>query len=311
MTIRVLGPIRREGERSEEDGHRDYQITFLVETTDQLDGPQAVTFASGLPAIGSAWTYGNDSDVGAYCTPYIKIQPSGRQKSDDPVFYWELQYRFTSRPLKNCQTSGYDNPILRPDKVSGSFVERQRKVRKDRNGNALLTTSKEEVEAEVEASFPTVRIEQYWGLLELPTLAQMVGGVNDSSLWGLAARTIKLGNVSWEKNQFGTCFNYYTRSLEFEIDYGTWDRSDIPNKGQKMIRGKWTESGGTYSYTVDSGASVSNAFDYIDAVDVRGNSVENYLNTSTGAPSSSETFLPTKELRNEYNFLALGIPTIF
>ena len=96
-----------------------------------------------------------------------------------------------------------------------------------------------------------------------------------------------------------------------EIDYGTWDRSDIPNKGQKMIRGKWTESGGTYSYTVDSGASVSNAFDYIDAVDVRGNSVENYLNTSTGAPSSSETFLPTKELRNEYNFLALGIPTIF
>lgn len=315
MATKVLGPILREGERSMEDGHRDYNITFLVETTDHLDGPQAITLASGLPTVGSTWTFGNDFDAGAFCTPYVKVQPSGRQASDEPVHYWNASYKFTSRPLKNCESQSYDNPILRPDKVSGSFVERSIKVRKDKDGNAILTTSKEEVEVEESKSYPTVRIEQYDSVLGLSTFAEMVNGVNTNSLWGLAARTIKLANVAWERNQYGSCFNYYTRVLDFEINYNTWDRSDIANKGQKVIKGSWVKSGTSpneiHTWTPHSGASVTNAHDYIDAHDYKGNSIEVYLDSVTGGMAAAETFLATKQLRVGYDFLTLGIPTSF
>lgn len=315
MVMTVLGPISRTGERSAEDGHRDYEVTFLIETTAPLDGPQSITFASGLPTIGLPWTYGNDFDSGAFCTPYVKVQPSSRQQPDEPVTYWEASYKFTSRPLKNCSTQSYDNPILRPDKVSGSFVEKSTRVRKDKDGNAILTTSKEQIEIEESKAYPTVRIEQYTSVLGLANFAQMVNGVNLNALWGLSPRTIKLSNVAWEKNQYGTCFDYYTRVLDFEIDYNTWDRSDIPNKGQKVIRGDWVKSGTdpnfVYTWTPNSGASITNAYDYIDAHDYKGNSIEVYLDPTTGGMSATETYLPTKQLRVAYDFLSLGVPTSF
>ena len=300
------------GGRNETDGYRDYWIKFFVESF-AGDGPQTVTFASGLPFVGQPWNYGNDFDSGAYCTPFIGITQHGPAEEDGEPF-WILEYKFTSRPRANCQDYQYDNPVLRPPKVSGSFIERSIKVRKDKDGEDILTTSHELVEVQETKAYPVVQIEQYGLDLGLSTFSTMVNGVNDAPLWGLAARTVKLSNVSWQKLQWGSCFDYYTRFLDFEINFSTWDHSYIPNKGQKMIRGAWVYTPppvDTWLYSIDEGADADNPTDYIDAYDPRGSSVENWLDPDTGAPTDTPNYLDEKKLRTEHNFLTLGIPTSF
>lgn len=311
MTTTLQGPIFRNGTRSAEDGHRDYTIKFLVYSDDPLDGPQTITFTPGLPYIGQPWTYGNDFDGGAFCTPHLRIEPI--QSGQDPVKTWSIEYKFTSRPLNQCSDFEFDNPLMEPDRVSGGFVERSIKATKDRFGNIIKNIAFETVEIDEDKAFPTVRIEQNDSLLRLSTFADMVNAVNKFPLWGLPKRTIKLGNVSWERKLFGACFVFYKRVLEFHVDFRTWDRDDIPHTGTKAIRGQWKydEATETYTWFKSNNTSVNNQLDYVAFKDQYGNPTEVFLDPVLGTPTSAPVFFNTLELRPERDFLELGIPTSF
>jgi hypothetical protein len=60
-------------------------------------------------------------------------------------------------------------------------------------------------------------------------------------MWGLAARTVKLAGFTWAQVFYGTCDYYYTRDFDFEINYGTWDRTLI-DKGTKVLFGEYTDA---------------------------------------------------------------------
>lgn len=311
MTTTSQGPIFRNGTRSAEDGHRDYSIKFLVHSDDKLDGPQAVTFTPGLPFIGQPWSFGNDFDGGAFCTPFVGVEPI--QGGQDPVTTWAVEYRFTSRPLTQCSHFTFDSPLMEPDRVSGSFAERSIKATKDRNGNVIKNIAFETVEIDEDKSFPTVRIEQNDSQLRLSTFANMVNGVNQFPLWGLPKRTIKLANVTWERKAYSACFFFYKRVLEFHIDFRTWDRDDVPHTGTKALRGSWEylPDSETYRWFKSKNAEVNNPQDYVVFKDQHGNATEVFLDPVLGTPSEEPVFFDTLELRPEYNFLELGIPTSF
>ena len=315
MSSTYLGRVSWKGRRDKE-GNREYELTHRVRTTTRSDGPQVVFNTSGLPAIGSAWSFGNDFDGWAYCTPEM-TDTALRGAHDVPEKYWDVTQKFTTRAdQKRCQDAQIDNPLQEPQKVSGSFIKRTKVTEKDRNGNLIMSSSlKDGIKVERDISNATVIIEQNVGSLGLATFTAMVDSVNDRTLWGLSSRKIKLGNISWSRRLYGLCSFYYTRTFEFEIDFNGWDLTDIADKGKHCLRGSWSKTKPyLWMQGTNDGAALNPAEegDY-DVAKSPGEEPEPcLLNGAGGRLTDLENpkFISPPEIYEQTNFLLLGIPTV-
>ena len=240
MTAAVIGgPLSKSVARDEE-GYRTYKIKHRIKTTDPLDGPQIALTATGLPAIGSFWNFDNDVDAWCFCLPTIVLKAQ-EQKKNELVNYWTAEQTFTNKPFDRCQTTTIDDPLLEPQKVSGSFVKFQEEAVVDRDGYLILSSSHEQYrgsQVEFDSNKPTVRVEQNVATLDLDVFSQNIDDVNDAILWGLGPRRVKLSNVSWERKYHGVCNIYYTRIFDFDIDYNTFDKY-LLDEGKKVLNGHW------------------------------------------------------------------------
>lgn len=305
MAAESLGPVGWEMSRDEE-SHRTYRIVFKVKTDDVNDGPFTILGATGIPATGVGWGYGNDLDPYALCWPTAKVtqHPAIRNRESKGLL-WYVEKIFSTKPLTRCQTATVTDPLSEPQKVSGSFVKYVKKTEIDRNGNAIKTSSHEPIKVERDANRPSVVIEQNVAALGLPTFSAMVDTLNDATLWGLAARRIKLSNVSWERKLYGTCTYYYTRRFEFDIRYEGWDEADIVDSGFKKFD------------TTIPGGNRNNPAHYILANDRRGHGPPVKVpldgNGDILGVGASPVMIPGSpiEVLEESNFLTLGIPTSF
>lgn len=301
MTATAIG--RTKWTLNEDDeGWRDYDLQYLVMTSDVDDGPAVVFFASGLPTIGTPWLFGNDDDPWAHRTPYARVSPI---VTKEPNKWWTIDLKFSNRPRWRCQDEQIDDPLAEPQRLSGSFVKYVKKVQKDRNGNLILSSSHELITGlEMDANRPNVIVEQNVSSLGAPTFASMVDTLNDATLWGLAARKIKLSNVSWEKRLYGVCSYYYTRRLEFDIRFEGFDHTDVADAGYKKF---------DLETWPDTPANRADPTKYVIAKDRAGeNSPVKILLDGNGDPLTDPTspvFLPTIELYPQSNFSLLGIPT--
>ena len=299
----------------DKEGHREYTLVTLVETSDVADGPQVVGNCSGLAAIGSIWAEGNDVDAWAFCWPTMRVerhQPNG----GEPGTFWLVTQTFNTRPLNRCQDTKVEDPLLEPDKVSGSFTKYTMEATVDKDGNPIENSSGEELRGnkiEIDSNRVTVRIEQNVANLELPLITELMNTVNDDVLWGLAARTIKLSSVAWERKLYGSCNYYYTRILDFDIDFNTFDRT-IWDEGTKVLKGSYADDGGGSWENEDIGGSSPDKDSYshyIQAVDRNGNNTTVKLD-SDGNPADEIADINTIlfQFYTEQNFLLLGIPIL-
>jgi len=202
-----------------------------------------VLYTPGLPQTGSVWspTGTNDGDVFAYCTPKTNVALHSADK-DAGGNYWKVTKHFTTKPQNRCQDHKVEDPLDEPDKISGSFVKHQRRLTKDKDGAAILTSSLEEIEGLTRpGSNPTVSITQNVADLQLATLVLMIDGVNDAELWEIPARGVMLSSISWSREFYGGCNIYYTRTLDFEVAHDgtnyTHDIDDIVDYGYKVWDG--------------------------------------------------------------------------
>lgn len=231
------------------EGYREYKIKFLLRG-DVGDGPAQALLTPGLPLPGSPWNYGNDFDAWAFCRLNCTLTPIN---ADGPGEFFSAEYTFSTKPLgiDNGQCGngqpGQD-PLLEPQKVSGSFSKYTEEAGYDAYGRPILNSAFEQMrgaKVEFDANRPVVKIDQNVADLELPLLAALQDTVNDDFLWGVAPRCIKLGSSSWERKFYGSCYMYYTRHLEFEINWGTWDRV-LVDEGTKVLSGKWNTTTGLW-----------------------------------------------------------------
>lgn len=328
MTAELLnsGRFSWRGERNEE-GHRTYYVKSKVKTTDFDDGPKTVMACSGLPTIGSTWSgayFGNDSDTVAYCTPYMKIDILS-EKEGDKNKYWTVEQKFTTMPLKRCADEEIEDPLLEPQKVSGSFTKFTKEVAYDRHGDIIRNSAHQPFAGQIvefDDNRPTVRIQQNVASLGLELFTEMVDTVNNATLWGLSARKIKLSNVSWERQVRGVCDYYYTRTFDFEINFQTFDKRAL-DKGTKALNGYFHPSTGLWTLRNINGNPPDpwNPTHFCTIKDLQGENIECLLNgagepiqdangpgTGTGTSGDSPYYY-TIEYYNETNFLLLGIPT--
>jgi len=227
----------------DEEGHRTWTLKSYVECSSKQDGPFTVMQCSGLPQVGDTWAFGNDLDVWAFCYPEMKINQLD-QKDGQASTHWEVEQTFSTKPLKRCNTTQIENPLSEPMKISGSFVKYTKEIVRDMYGFPVLSSSFERLHGpavEFDFNRATVKIEQNVPYLGLETFSLYVDTVNDSTLWGLPPRCVKLSNVQWERKLWGVCNYYYTRAFEFDIDFMTFDRQ-VLDEGHKCLNGMWTTS---------------------------------------------------------------------
>lgn len=291
----VLGPISWAGGIDSE-SHREYNIDWLVHVTDVNDGPGQALYAAGLPTVGASWSIGNDSDIYARRWPTqtaVRADDRPNEKGD----LWTVSQLFTTRPLNRCQDEQFEDPLMEPFRISGSFQKVTKQASFDRFGRPLLTSSHERLtgrDVEFDDHRPTVRIVNNVGVLPLAQLTQYMNTVNDAPMWGVERRMIKLSGITYADNYFGTCSRYYTITREFDVNFDTFDRF-ISDEGSKVLI---------------EGGDVNNPEHFEQAKDCRGENVRKPLD-GAGKPVTDIMAAPKRKLEYypERNFALLNLPT--
>lgn len=320
----VVGPISWSLDRDEE-GHRTYKIKHLVRV-DVGEGPATALLAPGLPTIGSYWTYGNETDSWAFCTPGAKV--AIYKTEDEPVHCYTVEQVFTTQPTSRCQDASIDNPLAEPVTISGGFIHEKEEASYDRNNVLAQSSSHEPLRGpllQFANSFPTVQISQNVLALGIENFTSLLHKVNASTLWGMPKRCIKFSDVTWSRKVYGRCCFYYTRNLVFDININTFDPI-IPDEGTRVLRGWWDldPTSPTYkTYIIDGDADPDNPQDFIVFQDINGNPCRTPLD-GQGRPALVNTWKWTtdpedvarpqalwrfeKYEEDDSNFLTLGIP---
>lgn len=300
-------------EDTDAEGQRTYKLTHRVELDDPAEGPEKALNTPGLPLVGSFWlpeaTGGDpnfeDRDEWAICTPQWSARPEYNKEKN---VWWKVTQVFSTQPTTRCQDATVEDPLLEPQKISGSFVKYTEEVAFDKDGN-LITNSAHELirgpQVQFDKNKPTVRIQQNVSDLQLPLVAALIDKVNNADLWGLSTRMVKLSNVSWERKFNGTCVCYFTRSLEFDIDFNTFDRV-VLDEGTKAL-GHWDPDTGDWVTEGDA----TNPGDFNRYKDKRGENARVILD-GAGIPVENEDEAESIEIQfyQEANLLLLEIPTI-
>lgn len=330
----VRGPVKvtltRDAER-----RRVYEVTYLVKAGDKDDGPGQVLLTPGLPVPGGFYQLGNDADLWAFCTFKNKVE-RWQPKDGEADYWWAVTFEFSTVPTKTCSESQFDDPLLEPARVRGTFVRRTKEATQDRFGNPLVTSSWEQLRgAQVEFydSTPQIVIEQNVALLNYPLLTSFRNCVNDSVLWGFPPRCVLLSDIQWEQAWYGTCLYYYKRTLTFDVLFETHDRY-VLDEGTMALRGKWDKvtTSPTYKEYVldpdiaDDPAKHLNPRNFIKFKDWHGEPRKVLLNgagrpydpgvfdgaTGTGTGTGADTQVGFRYIQyyNEVNMLLLGIPSI-
>lgn len=245
------------------EGHREYKLKSRVKADTGNDGPGGVLATPGLTAVGAPWNFGNDFDIWAWCRPDAVVTPVYDR---EVCLYYDVEQVFSTRPPRTDAfdpatgaPNGQEDPLLQPAKVSGGFAKGRVEATHNYNGVPILTSSFEMLrgsQVEFDSNTPTVKITQNVALLNLPLLSLMCDTVNASPIWGLASRTVKLSNVSWERKFNGLGGTYYERSLEFDINYRTHDRV-LLDEGTKALNGHFDQSTGNWVLDNIGGAAPS------------------------------------------------------
>jgi hypothetical protein len=240
-TVWGPGPISWNATRDGE-GYREYKVAHRVRVA-RGEGPAAALNASGLPLPGSFWSFGLDLDTWAWCRPDANVQPEVDKETN---IWFIVEQTFSTKPIKRCQDEKIEDPLLELPKVSGGFSRYTEEATHDRFAVPILNSAHERIKGnivEFDRNRPSVRIQQNVATngLALTLPALMIDTVNALPMWGMNARCVKLSSVSWERQYYGTCSVYYSRTLEFDLQYETFDRNAL-DEGTKVLRGKWHKS---------------------------------------------------------------------
>lgn len=296
MAATLLGRLPQSPGVRDNDGHRTYKLTHKVVAA-KTDGPATIMTTPGLPLVGSLWLFGTDIDVWAFCHPDMKVTPVVK---DAPDLYWLVEQTFSTRPINRCQDISIENPLLEPQKISGTFVRYTLNPElrlKDKDDEIMQSASFELFRGvEWDASRPTVRISQNVPTLQLPLITSMIDTLNDSLLWGLEARRIKLSEISWERKIFGICGYYYVRTFGFDINFDTFDVTVIEEGTREVIAIDDPDDPYAFKVILDPNDSIGGVF----PLQANGRRLV--------APYTPVE--KTLQFYKESNFLTLGIPTI-
>lgn len=302
----LLGPWDWKMSR-DADGHRTYDLWWLIEAQNSatgpsasLDDPSVIINTSGLPTIGSVWSdldFIDGADDYAWCTPECEVEPY-ESKPGEPPLYYRLKNTFTTRPMKRCQDNTIQNPLNEPHELSGSWVDKKIIPYIDRDGLPYRSSTGEPLigqETEIDDADWEIVVGFNSAAIPLALVNSLRHHLNDSTLWTLATGKVKFSRYSFTRKLYGTCTFYYNNQMRFSVR-DSWAQY-LADKGRMEL---------------GSGGSASNPVDWIVAKDIYGENKPIMRLDINGKPIVSNTQTPNTITRNPYplgNLLLLGIPS--
>ena len=279
MTTRLLPGQKIWSVVRDSEGHRTYKVKYRV-LCDKTDGPANALQTPGLPVYGSEWQIDNDTDVWAWCLWDATATPV---VTDEPNTAFDVEVTFSTKPppTRNCKEFQMEDPLLDPQKVSGSSSKYQLEATVDRFGKPVQNSAFEQMrgaQVEFDSNRGSVKIEQNVPSLQLGLCNAMMDCVNAFPLWGQQPRCVKLSMFTWERKFHGACYVYYTRTFEFDIDERGWDRN-LQDEGTKCLHGTFNAATGHWDLTpMQVGGTLSstnpnpdNPFHFVRFQDANGN----------------------------------------
>lgn len=234
------------------EGYVEIKVKYLVKLDDG-EGPMSALDCPGLPIVGSSYQFKNESNAWATLLPTASVSPHGR--ADRPYTHMIVEMTYSTKPPSpdkgRCNDTPIEDPLLEPNKLSGSFTRYQEEATTDRFSNPIRTSSHEIIrgnQVEFDKNRSSLKIEQNVADLQYGTMAAMIDTLNDTPMWGLPERCWKMAPPSWERKFYQRCRIYITRILTFEssvhideesgIVSSGWDR-DLLDEGTKVLNGHW------------------------------------------------------------------------
>lgn len=107
MTAQIVTGKRYWQMDQDDDGHRTYELSHLVEVESGVsgDGPFQAANCAGLPLPGTTWAFGTDNDPWAYCTLRKSVTPF-KVSDGEPNQFFEVKQWYTTRPLSASAQRG-------------------------------------------------------------------------------------------------------------------------------------------------------------------------------------------------------------
>ncbi len=226
------------GMSTDDVGHRDYFIDWLIQVDDPWnDGPGTVFVTPGTPLIGSVWAFGNEIDPWAFCRPKMTASPLD-QTPGEPAEQWILRQTFSTKPLRRDQSNRPDNPLLEPPKISGGYIKYTKEATHDKDGKPIKSSSHEVIKGpavERDYNRPTITIQKNFLVLPGTDITSMIDTRNDAPLWGFDAGQIKLSAIDFTKLYYRVSNPYYQIKFDFDTDKDAFKKL-IADAGTKVLR---------------------------------------------------------------------------
>jgi len=218
------------------DWHREYTSIYQVITDDLDDGPVTATNATGIPAYGSSYSWGNDSDQWAFA-----IEANASLVSEDNTRrQWYVTITHSTQPRLRCADVQRNSPLDEPPIISGSFVQFTKPAEEDKDGDPIVNVCDEPFipAVEINDSRDSLVIEINTANINLAQRADAKDKVNSGTIWGLGPRTVLLKQWTWRKMSFGVCNEFINHRYEFEINTDKWNHK-LHNVGYRHKNPFW------------------------------------------------------------------------
>jgi hypothetical protein len=231
------------------DGTRTYAVQYAVQTTDANDQGLTARSASGIPARGTSYNCGNDSDAAAFAKTYSETLKdiSGSHK------YWivTVGYDSATESENKSPRETYDYPWSRPARVSGSGSVRETQLRQHYDNPSVDTLSavKNSVGHFFDDEFVDIAdfgitIERDYRLSawDTNTVLGFVNCVNLSTFWGAQQDYYRMMPPVWSLQYTGEGIPYINCRYEFSGSRNGWnnrrriDDGYVYRSGGKLLR---------------------------------------------------------------------------
>ena len=302
MTAIAVKNLGRPKLKRDKESHRTYTVDWLVETDDVTDGPINILAATGLPQPGDYYEFYGEYDHWATCKWDMDVQLMHQDQGRGSTA-WKVTQRFSTKSDGKERQQQRDNPLNEPPEISGGWNQVARKRHFDKDNKAITNSSKEPITSDDvltrNIAQPTVDITMNLPDLPLSIIATAINRVNQTAMWGLGPRHVRLYNCPWSRKIMTNGFMYYSVTYQFECSFESWD---IPflDQGFKEYVGpeERTEK------------QVANPLNYSMPEGVDQDEEPFLLNGEGGRLADGEDVVFIKpQIDSEFNFFALGIPT--
>jgi len=270
-----------------------HKVTWKVKCDSVTDTTWTVYVHAVNPKKGSAVP----AEVGTLSADYVALDDGDVQPMGDSPLWFTITVEYG---VPSVNITGFDNPLNVVQRYGGGS-DIFRTVYRDIDGLPLTNWFGDRIDPLPEAPCNAGSFGLVIRRTELGEFPSISHHVNSAAIWGLPARTTKIGRVSWRSGSEGGV-KFWEIDIPFDYNKDTWD----------LVY----ESVGWRGYKAGAALTSDNIVDATDPNTGRPSQLPMYMDEdgqfrTIPIPAGTYPDPIKRKLFTTYNFASLGLPNPF